>query len=128
MYAPKGKLVGFDGYTIHHIHIKEQNQVIKVKNLHIFKDIEIKKNASLPFYKNKPMLQDFLLEDHDNKEGTPLIISPAIPPNKGTQVTLIPASSPRIITSHIRRVIKPTPKTKDIYTITVATSLLSHGG
>lgn len=46
--ALKGKLVGFDGYTIYRVHIDEQNRVIRVKDLCIFEDTENKKNTSLP--------------------------------------------------------------------------------
>lgn len=81
-HALKGKLVGFDGYTIYYIYIKEQNQVIKVKDLRIFEDTEIKKNTLLQSYENKPTFQGFFLEDNDNKEGAPLIISLAVSPNK----------------------------------------------
>ena len=34
--ALKGTLVGYDGHTIHRVHIKDQNKVIRVKDLRIF--------------------------------------------------------------------------------------------
>ena len=52
--ALKGKLVGFDGHTIYRVHIEEQNQVIIVKDLRIFKDTETKENTLLPLYEDKP--------------------------------------------------------------------------
>lgn len=109
------KLVGFDGHTIYRIHIEEQNQVIRVKDLRIFKDTEIKENTLLPSYENEPTFQGFLLEDNDNKKGAPLVLSPAAPPNKeGTPVTVIPTPLPTTTTSRIKCVVKPTPKAKDI--------------
>lgn len=127
--ALKGKLVGFDGHTIYRVHIEEQNRVIRVKDLRIFEDIEIKENTLLPSYENEPTFQGFLLEDNDDKKGAPPVISPAAPPNKeGTPVTIIPAPTPTTITSRTGRVVKPTPKAKDTYTTTVATSSSSCAG
>ena len=40
--ALKGTLVGYNGHTIYQVHIKEQNKVIKVKDLRIFEDYESK--------------------------------------------------------------------------------------
>lgn len=121
--ALKNKLVGFDGHTIYRVHIEEQNQIIRVKDLRIFKDTEIKENTLLPFYKNEPMFQGFLLEDNDDKEGTLPAISPAAPPNKeGTPIIIILAPPPITTTSHIRRIVKPTLKAKNTYITTVATS------
>lgn len=95
--ALKGKLVGFNGYIIYRVHIEKQNRVIRVKDLRIFKDTEIKENTSLPSYEKEPTFQGFLLEDNDHKEGAPPAISPAAPPNKvGIPIIVIPAPPPII--------------------------------
>lgn len=70
-FAPKAlkkQLIGFDHHTIYCIHIEKQNQVIRIKDLHIFEDIEIKENIILSKYKNsKLFFQNFLLE-YNNDE------------------------------------------------------------
>lgn len=110
----KGKLVGFDSYTIYRVHIKEQNQVIRVKDLCIFKDTETKENILLPSYKDKPTFQGFFLEDNDDKDLEVLLpIS-------------TPATSPTI--SGISCIVKPTPKAKDANVKIVASSSSSHTG
>lgn len=38
--AMKGTLVGYNGHTIHRVYIKDQNKVIRVKDLRIFEDFE----------------------------------------------------------------------------------------
>ena len=48
----KNKLMGFNSHTIYRVHIEEQNLVIRVKDLCIFEDIEIKENTLLPSYEN----------------------------------------------------------------------------
>ena len=45
--ALKGTLVGYDGHTIYRVHIKEQNKVIRVKDLRIFEDCESYRSAEL---------------------------------------------------------------------------------
>lgn len=40
--ALKNKLVGFDGHIIYRVYIKDQNKVMRVKNLQIYKDITFK--------------------------------------------------------------------------------------
>ena len=52
--ALKGKLVGFDGHTIYHVHIEKQNRVIRVKDVRIFENTETKKNTSLSSYEDEP--------------------------------------------------------------------------
>lgn len=54
--ALKGKLVGFDGHTIYRVHIKDQNKVIRVKDLQVFEDITSKTTTSLPDFEEKPTL------------------------------------------------------------------------
>lgn len=69
--ALKGTLVGYNGHTIYRVHIKEQNKVIKVKDLRIFEDYESKTATDLPIYdEDTPTLQGFLLGDDndDDKE------------------------------------------------------------
>lgn len=51
LHALKSKLVGFNGYIIYRIYIEEQNQVIKVTDVYIFKDTKNKENTLLPSYK-----------------------------------------------------------------------------
>lgn len=66
--APKRTLVGYNGYTIYKVHIKEQNKVIWVKNLCFFKDYKIKESTKLPdYFKNLPTFQSFQ-ERNDNDE------------------------------------------------------------
>lgn len=71
MWAPqalKRTLVGYNGYTIYKVHIKEQNKVIWVKNLCFFKDYKIKEPTKLPnYFKNLPTFQGFHERD-DNDE------------------------------------------------------------
>ncbi len=67
--ALKRTLVGYDGHTIYRVHIKEQNKVVRVKDLQIFEDYETKVITDLPDYENDtPAFQGFLLEDNDDKE------------------------------------------------------------
>lgn len=67
--ALKGILVGYDGQTIYRVHIREQQKVIRVKDLRIFEDYEAKKFTKLPDYSDDmPTFQEFLLEDNDEKE------------------------------------------------------------
>lgn len=42
-HIPTKKLIELNSYIIYRVYIKKQKQVIKVKNLYIFRDIEIKK-------------------------------------------------------------------------------------
>lgn len=50
------KLVRFNGHTIYHMHIEKQKRVIKVKDLRIFEDTEIKETTILSDYKSdKPI-------------------------------------------------------------------------
>ncbi len=72
MWAPKalkGTLVGYDGHTIYRVYLKEQNKVIRVKDLRIIEEYESKVTTDLPDYENgTPMFQGFLLKDNDDKE------------------------------------------------------------
>ena len=66
--AMKDTLVGFDRHTIYQLHIEKQSCIIRTKNLQIFKDIKIKKNTVLLYYKKKSTFPGFLLDDNDKKE------------------------------------------------------------
>ncbi len=67
--ALKETLVGYNCHTIYPVHIKEQNKVIRVKDLWIFEDYESKVATDLPDYENgTPTFQGFLLEDNNDKE------------------------------------------------------------
>ena len=67
--ALKGTLVVYDGHTIYRVHIKEQNKVIRVKDLRIFEDYEAKKSTELPDYSNDlPTFQGFHYDDDDDEE------------------------------------------------------------
>ena len=69
--ALKRTLVGYDGHTIHRVHIKDHKKVIRVKDLRIFEDFETKPFINLPDYKNKPPFEGFLLVDgEDSDDGT----------------------------------------------------------
>lgn len=58
-------LVGYDNHTIYKIYIKDQNKVLQVKNLRIFKNFKIKPFTNFSNYKNKPTFEKFLLADRD---------------------------------------------------------------
>lgn len=65
----KRTIIGYDGYTIYRVDIKEQNKVIWDKNLCIFEDYEAKKFIELPdYFNNLPTFQDFYYNDDDNEE------------------------------------------------------------
>ncbi len=61
----KGTLVGYVGHTIRSVHIKDQNKVIRVKDLRIFEDFETKLSKDLPDYQEKPTFEGFLLADRE---------------------------------------------------------------
>lgn len=48
------KLIGFNGYTIYRTHIKEQNKIIRVKDLQSFEERVVKTHSTLPNYNEKP--------------------------------------------------------------------------
>lgn len=59
----KKKLIGFDRHTIYRVYIKEQNKVIKVKDLRIFKDTTVKAYLVLPNFNRKPIFDRVQLLD-----------------------------------------------------------------
>ncbi len=65
--ALRGTLVGYDGHTIYRVHIREQNKVIRIKDLGIFEDYEAKASTYLPEYKNTPTFSGPLLSDDDDE-------------------------------------------------------------
>lgn len=69
-FVPKvlrDKLFRFDSHIIYCVHIKEQKQVIRVKNIQKFEDTEIKEATILLDYKSgKLIFQGFLLEDNND--------------------------------------------------------------
>ncbi len=45
--------MGFDGHTIYKVYIEDQNKVIQVKHLRIYKDIISKATTSLPNFEGR---------------------------------------------------------------------------
>ena len=67
--ALKKILVGYNGHTIYRVYIREQQKVIWVKDLWIFKNYKAKKSIKLTDYSdNMPTFQGFLLKDNNKKE------------------------------------------------------------
>lgn len=65
----KETLVGYDGHTIYRVYIKEQNKVIWVKNLYIFKNYKAKKSIKISDYFNNLLtFQDFYYNNDDNNK------------------------------------------------------------
>lgn len=77
----KGILVGFNEHTIYQVYIEEPSGIIRAKNLSIFEDTEIKRDMILPYYKEEPKFQGFLLDDNDDKEKTSNKVSNEMPSN-----------------------------------------------
>lgn len=59
----KRKLIGFDKYIIYRVHIKEQNKVIRVKDLQDFKNTAAKTFSALPDFNGKPIFDKIKLSD-----------------------------------------------------------------
>lgn len=64
--------MGYDGYTIQKIYIKDQNKVIQVKNLGIFKDFKTKPFTTLLDYL---ISEGFLLTNRDKDSNNRITIS-----------------------------------------------------
>ncbi len=61
--------MGYNSHTIYRVYLKNQKKVIRVKNLHIFKDYATKSSTGLPDYsEDNPIFQGFLLADNDNEQ------------------------------------------------------------
>ena len=66
-------LVGFDGRTIYRVQIKDQNKVIQVKDLQIFKDYKTKKSTELSDYSESlSIFQSFLYTDEEEERELPI--------------------------------------------------------
>ena len=61
--ALKDKLVSFDGHTIYNVYIKDQNKVIRVKDLRIYEDFTSKAITSLPDFEGKPTFDGIQIPD-----------------------------------------------------------------
>ena len=61
-FVLRRKLVGFDGHTIYRVYIKDQNKVIRVKDLRIYKDIT-SKTTSLPDFEGRPTFNRIQVPD-----------------------------------------------------------------
>ena len=140
--ALRGKLVGFDGHTIYKVHIEDQNEVIRVKDMRIFEDITSKAATSLPDFKGKPMFGGVQIPDEQSPSDkssaseeeknvpkkSPQKLSKTRIGRKENRVSEeenAPKRSPKkSIKSWAGRTIKPTPKSQDGNTIyTLLTSL-----
>lgn len=64
--ALKEKLVRFDGHIIYRIYIKDQNKVIRVKNLGLFEDTLTKAFLALPDFNRKSMFNVAQIPDEES--------------------------------------------------------------
>lgn len=64
----KETLVGYDEDTIYRVYIKDQNKVIRVKDLQIFENYKAKQATELRDHNKMPTFQGFLLENNNDKE------------------------------------------------------------
>lgn len=97
--------MGFDGYTIHRVHIKEQNRVIRVKDLRIYEDTIAKGSSALPGFEGKPTFDGIQLSE---EEKLPSSNSDSSDEGKDAGNT-----SKRATKTRARRTVKPIPKSKD---------------
>lgn len=79
--ALKRKLVSLDGYIIYKVHIKDQNKVIQVKDLQIYKDITFKVITFHLNFDKKPTFNEIQIPD----EQTPFDKSSNSKEEKNTQ-------------------------------------------
>lgn len=56
--ARKGKLVGYDGHTIYCVFLKDDNKIIRVKDIRIYEDVKAKEDTDLPTY------EAIMIEEH----------------------------------------------------------------
>lgn len=73
--ALKDILVSYNSYTIYKIYIKDQNKVIRVKNLWIFEDFKTKASINLLDYQNKPTFERILIADREKNSKEEKAIS-----------------------------------------------------
>ena len=64
--ALRGKLVGFDGHIIYSVYIKDQNKVIRVKDLRIFEVITSKAATSFSNFKGKSTISEVQIPDEQS--------------------------------------------------------------
>lgn len=65
----KGVLVGYNGYIIYWVYIKDEKKVIRVKNFYFFEDYKIKASIELSDYNNdKPTFQNFLSKNNNEEK------------------------------------------------------------
>lgn len=82
--ALRKKLIGFDGYKIYCVYIKDQNKVIRAKNLQIYTNISSKLIAALPDFENILTFDVVQIQD----EQTPSKESSAFKKEKNAQKKL----------------------------------------
>lgn len=131
--ALRGKLVGFDGLTIYRAHIKDQNKVIRVKDLRIYEDITSKGTTALPDFEGVPTFDAVQMRDEQTpseessafKEGKNARKKPSKKPAKARAGSKKDRASekenePKTTTqrqSRTGKAIKPTAKTRNNTTI-----------
>lgn len=67
--ALKGTFVGYNGYTIYRVFIREQDKVIRIKNLQIFEDTTEKASTALPDFEGKPTFEGFFVTDQEGNSS-----------------------------------------------------------
>ncbi len=87
--ALKGTLVRYDGHTIYRVFIQEQDKVIRVKDLQIFKDTSEKASIALPDFEGKRTFEGFLITD---QEGSSSESDDNATTNNSTEQTKLPKS------------------------------------
>ncbi len=129
-HALRGKLVRFDGHTIYRVYIEDQNKVIRVKDLRIYKDITSMATTSLPDIEGRPMFDGVQVPDEQSpsdesnaseeeknaskkpsKKPTKVRAGREKKNNKASEEENAPETSPqKPIKSWVGRTIKPTAK------------------
>lgn len=109
-WALLGQLVGYDGHTIYRVFIKEQNKVIRVKDLCIYKDHNTKSATNLPHFENTLTFQGFRLEDDNKPKSTLIDTRSASTPHTEDIPQKDTAMQPQ--KSRVGRTVKPTDKVK----------------
>lgn len=78
--APKTQkkiLMGYDSHIIYKVYIKDQNKVIQIKNIRIFKDFETKLFINLLNYKEKSTFKGFFFANKKkNSNNRTTILKP----------------------------------------------------
>ena len=70
----KRVLLGYDGHTIYWVYIKNQNKIIRVKDLCILEDYKTKMSIELPNYNDdRPTFYSFFSKDNDEKRSEKLL-------------------------------------------------------